>query len=457
VTVSTDPCLAPIGEVARRLRGGELSPRELVEATLRRIDTLNPTLHAYYHVFADEALDAAGTAGAELVRGVDRGPLHGVPVALKDVIECGPTTGGSAALRDHVAGADAEVVERLRAAGAIVVGKLATYELAFGASSYGDLFPPARNPWAPELDPGGSSTGAGVAVATGMAHAAIGSDTGGSVRLPAAFCGIVGLKPTYDRISRRGLIPLAPSLDHVGPLARTAGDAAIVLEACCDAVAPAAPLEPAGLRIGVPWAFFEASCDARILAAFATALEVLVDLGADVVDVEFDVSFAEASATFWAIIAAEAAREHHELCRASPPPGREARVIFETGRLVDAVLYLDAQRARAVVAAAVERLLAGTPVLALPTVGMMQRPIPEQPFGPERRVADPPAPIYTLLANLCGTPAVSLPCGFDGATSLPIGLQLMAGPFRDRELLDVAAAYEATAGWTHRRPGAPTT
>ncbi|MEA2655661.1 MAG: aspartyl-tRNA(Asn)/glutamyl-tRNA(Gln) amidotransferase subunit, partial [Chloroflexota bacterium] len=289
---------ASLLEVGEQLRARELSPVELAQATLARIERLNPSLGAYYAVFAETALAEARQAEAEIAKGDWRGPLHGVPIAFKDLYSLGPTTAGSRLLADHVAANEAAAVKRVRAAGAVIVGKLATHEFAMAAATLSDHFPPARNPWDPERTPGGSSTGAGVAVAAGLAFGAYGTDTGGSVRLPASHCGVVGYKPTYGLISLEGVIPLAPTLDHAGPLARTVADAAAMFAAVCghDPDDPGSStrqiaIEPKdltggirGLRIGVPRDFWEPTCEPAIRARFEAAVVRLEEMGARVTE-----------------------------------------------------------------------------------------------------------------------------------------------------------------------------
>src|SRR4051812_10922097 len=265
-------------QVSEEIRGRRVSPVELTQATLDRIEKLNPALGAYYVVFADEALAAARDAESEIAGGRWRGPLHGVPIAFKDLYNLGPTTGGSRLLQGNVAPDEAVLVRNARAAGAVILGKLATHEFGLAAASLSDHLPPARNPWDPERTPGGSSTGAGTALAAGLAFGAFGTDTGGSVRLPAAYCGVVGYKPTFGMLSRSGVIPLSPSLDHTGTLARTVADAAALAEA----VAGYDPSDPGsnpraakvitaefeagvrGLRLAVPRDLWDEACDPSV-------------------------------------------------------------------------------------------------------------------------------------------------------------------------------------------------
>ncbi|HMK85813.1 MAG TPA: amidase, partial [Steroidobacteraceae bacterium] len=295
----------------------DVSPVELTQACLARIEALNPSLNAFITQSADSALTQARTAEAEVLRGIWRGPLHGIPVALKDMIDVAGvrSTGASALFEERIAEADAAVVERLRAAGAVFLGKLNMQEFAYGGTSVPSYYGAVLNPWNPTCIAGGSSGGSAAAVAAGLCYAALGTDTGGSVREPAAFCGVVGLKATYGRVSNRGIIPLAPSLDHVGPLTRTVEDCAIVLEAIAGYDAsdvtsaerppleesgdelPADTAEPTrglrdlrGLRIGIPREFYYADLHPEVEAAVNEALDVLTALGAETRDVALEVS-----------------------------------------------------------------------------------------------------------------------------------------------------------------------
>src|SRR5436309_423795 len=292
------------------MRAKQLSPVELTREMLDRIGRLNPSLGAYYTIFADQALAEASSAESEMAGGRWRGPLHGVPIAFKDLYELGPTTAGSKLLAGHVARREADLVARARADGAVILGKLATHEFGLAAATLADHFPPARNPWDPDRTPGGSSTGAGTALAAGMAFGAFGTDTGGSVRLPAAFCGVVGYKPTFGLLSRSGVIPLSPSLDHTGPLARTVADAAALAESVrgYDPADPGSSQRDAGdqqdapeagarrLRAGVPRDFWEGSCDPAVAGLVEAALARLSALGVEVVDVSLGFSVLEVMA-----------------------------------------------------------------------------------------------------------------------------------------------------------------
>jgi aspartyl-tRNA(Asn)/glutamyl-tRNA(Gln) amidotransferase subunit A len=452
--------------LAGELRSRRLSPVELTRATLTRIERLNPTLGAYYVVFAEEALARAREAEAEIARGEWRGPLHGIPIAFKDLYNLGPTTAGSPLMAAHVAKEEAELVHRARAAGAVITGKLATHEFGLAAASLADHFPPARNPWDPERTPGGSSTGAGTALAAGMAFGAFGTDTGGSVRLPAAYCGIVGYKPTFGLLSRSGVIPLSPSLDHTGTLARTVADAAALAEA----VAGYDPSDPGsnpraanvvtagfeagarGLRVAVPRDLWDASCDPSVAESVEAALARLSELGAELVDVRLGVSIVQVMAVGYLITLAEAAAHHLPNLRGGRPGyGREFGLVLRAGLLVPAHSYVYAQNARAQIAHQVARLLETHDVLAMPTVGALADPLPPGPRPLARRISEHPVPQYTWLANLTGGPAVSIPCGFAG-TGLPVGLQLVGRPHNDATVLRAAHAYEAATGWRDMHP-----
>ena len=453
-------------QVAEELRARRLSPVELTRATLGRIEKLNPTLGAYYVVFADEALAQARDAESEIARGHWRGPLHGVPIAFKDLYNLGPTTAGSRLLAANVAPDEAALVRRARAAGAVITGKLATHEFGLAAASLADHLPPARNPWDPERTPGGSSTGAGTALAAGMAFGAFGTDTGGSVRLPAAYCGVVGYKPTFGLLSRSGVIPLSPSLDHTGPLARTVADAAALAEAVRghDPADPGSSVGEAGLlsgdvdagvrglRVAVPRDLWDGSCDPAVTERVEAALARLSELGAEVVDVHLGVSLLQVMAVGYVITLAEAGAYHLPNLRAGRQGyGREFGLVLRAGLLVPAHSYVHAQNSRTRIARQVAGLLEKHDLLAMPTVGALADAIPPGPRPLGRRITEQPVPQYTWLANLTGGPAVSVPCGFAGP-GLPVGLQLVGRRFDDATVLRAARAYEVASDWRNTHP-----
>jgi aspartyl-tRNA(Asn)/glutamyl-tRNA(Gln) amidotransferase subunit A len=456
-------------ELAGELRSRSVSPVELTEALLTRIERLNPALGAYYTVFAIQALARAREAEVEIGRGEWRGPLHGIPIAFKDLFNLGPTTAGSPLLASNMAPEKAELVRRARSAGAVIMGKLATHEFGLAAASLADYFPPARNPWDPERTPGGSSTGAGTALAAGMVFGAFGTDTGGSVRLPAAYCGVVGYKPTFGLLSRNGVIPLSPSLDHAGSLARTVPDAAALAAAVAgyDASDQGSSRDAAtasldggleagvrGLRIAVPRDLWDSSCDHDVSEHVEAALGRMTELGAEIVDLRLGVSVLQVMAIAYVITLVEAAAYHMpNLLAGTQGYGREFGLVLRAGLLVPADSYVHAQKARARIERRVARLLETHDVLAMPTVGAMADPLPPGPRPLARRISEHPVPQYTWLANLTGGPAVSVPCGF-GATGLPIGLQLIGRKFEDATVLRAAHAYELATGWRDMHPAA---
>jgi len=439
-------------EVSELMRTKQLSPVELTREMLDRIERLNPSLGAYYTVFADQALAEAQAAESEIARGAWRGRLHGVPIAFKDLYELGPTTAGSKLLADRVATREAEVVARMRTEGAVILGKLATHEFGLAAATLADHFPPARNPWDPERTPGGSSTGAGTALAAGMVYGAFGTDTGGSVRLPAAFSGVVGFKPTFGLLSTKGLIPLSPSLDHAGPIARTVADAAVL-----GSMSPHPTLPPwrggevRGLRVGVPRDFWDAG-DPQVRERVEAAIKFLGELGAVVEDVSLGFSVVQVMATGYLITLAEAAAFHLATLRSARPGyGHEFGLVLRAGLLVPGHSYVHAQKARAGISLRMAKVFESHDVLAMPTVGAFADPLPAGPRPLTKRISEQPTPQYTWLANLYGGPAVSVPCGFV-AEGLPVGLQLMGRPHDDATVLRAAHAYEQAAGWRDKFP-----
>jgi len=439
-------------EVSELMRTKRLSPVELTREMLERIDRLNPSLGAYYTVFADQALAEARAAESEIAGGAWRGPLHGVPIAFKDLYELGPTTCGSKLLADHVAEREADLVTRARAEGAVILGKLATHEFGLAAATLADHFPPARNPWDPDRTPGGSSTGAGTALAAGMAFGAFGTDTGGSVRLPAAFSGVVGYKPTFGLLSTKGVIPLSPSLDHAGPMARTVADAAALAS-----IRPHPTLPPwgggemRGLRVGVPRDFWDAG-DPQVREHVEAAIRALAGAGAAVEDLSLGFGVVQVMAIGYLITLSEAAAFHLATLRSGRSGyGHEFGLVLRAGLLVPGHSYVHAQNARAGISRRMTTVFESHDVLAMPTVGAFADPLPAGPRPLTRRISEQPTPQYTWLANLYGGPAVSVPCGFT-SEGLPVGLQLMGRPGDDATVLRAAHAYEQAAGWRDVHP-----
>ena len=458
--MSDEIAYATIRELGARYRKRELSPVEVTTALLARIDTLDPLLHAFVTLTAAGALADARAAEEALRRGDER-PLLGIPVGHKDIyLTRGVrTTGGSALLADWIPEEDATCVRRWREAGTVLLGKLMTHEFAFAIQLPGHRFPPARNPWNLDHIPGGSSSGSGAALAAGLVVGATGSDTGGSIRGPAAFCGIAGLKPTYGRVSRAGVLTLSWTLDHTGPMARTVEDCAYLLRAMAghDAADPASSRAPVddylaplrrdirGIRIGVPRAYFFEGIDPEVERAFEEALETLRRLGAEVRDVQ--IPSLHATQSFLLILMAEAFAYHERDIREHPELyGDVARERILTGALVSATEYVQAQRIRAQMCRETAEVLGSVDVLATPTTVKPATPFTQAQnpdFGFPRSNMPP--------FNLTGLPTLALPCGFS-STGLPLSLQLAGRPFEEGTVLRVGHAYEHATPWHTRRP-----
>jgi aspartyl-tRNA(Asn)/glutamyl-tRNA(Gln) amidotransferase subunit A len=455
---------APISELAPRLQRKEISPVEVVNAVLDRIDVVDEVVGAFYTLFRDAALAAARDAEKEIQRGEYRGPLHGIPVGIKDIFECGATTCGSETLAKYVAEQDCAAVKKLREAGALILGKTATYEFAFGYATKQSYFPPTHNPWSFNHDAGGSSSGSAAAVAAGMAYGALGTCTGGSIRWPAQCCGIVGLKATYGRVSRAGVYPLSWSLDHVGPLARSVTDAALLLQGCAgyDADDPASANVPLpdfteklgrdikGLRIGLLSSIYQDNCDGKILAPYSEALKVFESLGAELVEVP-SISLDELLAIEWPTLFAECASIHVDNVRnRGDSYNPHTKLLVAYGLLVSGAQYLMGTRARAQVRNELLQLLTTeVDVLMLPTAGVQVGPIPEE--SPGIGLVTEGLSIYTPIFNFTGLPAIQIPCGFD-SDGLPVGLQIAGKPFDEPFVLQVARAYEQATPWHERHP-----
>ena len=458
--MSDEIAYATIAELGARYRKRDLSPVEVTQALLARIEKLDPILHAFVTLTADSALAEARSA-EEALRRSDARPLLGIPVAHKDIyLTRGVrTTGGSALLADWIPDEDATCVQRWRAAGTVQLGKLITHEFAFGLQFPGHRFPPAKNPWNLDHIPGGSSSGSGAALAAGLVTGATGSDTGGSIRGPAAFCGIVGLKPTYGRSSRAGVLTLSWTLDHTGPMARTVQDCAFLLQplAGYDPADPASSRAPVddyvaplgrdirGLKIGVPRAYFLEEVDAEVARAFEEALETLRRLGAEVRDVQ--IPSLRGAHSFLLILMAEAYAYHERDIREHPELyGEVLRERILTGALVSASEYTQAQRIRAEICRETAEVLKTVDVLASPTALKPATPF-AQAFDPE--FAFPKSNMAPF--NLTGLPTLALPCGFS-ASGLPVSFQLSGRPFEEATVLRAGHAYEQATTWHTRRP-----
>jgi aspartyl-tRNA(Asn)/glutamyl-tRNA(Gln) amidotransferase subunit A len=443
----------PLTELAHQIARRAISSVEVTSAYLERIQRFDQTLRAFITVDAERALADARSADAAPQ---PAGPLHGVPLALKDNIATANlcTTAGSRVLVDWVPAEDAPVVRDLKRAGAVILGKTNLHEFAYGGTCTNVEFGAVRNPWNTNHVPGGSSGGSGAAVAAGMCPAALGTDTAGSIRLPASQCGVVGLKPTYGRISIDGVIPLAWSLDHVGPLARTVTDAALVYGVLAG-TPPSSTLGAGvgGLRIGVPRQFFFDNLQPDVGAAVEHALETLHDLGAQLVDVVWPDVHLSNSIT-WTIVLAEASAYHRAWFRSRPEAySEETRRNLMLGEQLPAADYVQAQRARTVLQRQATDVLAGIDALVTPTLQITAPRIAQTTVevGGKLREINP---VFIRLCdpfNVTGQPAISVPCGFD-ANGLPIGLHIAGAPFAEDTVLRVAAAYESATDWHLQRP-----
>ena len=453
-----------IDAAGRRIADGSLSPVDLVQAVADRIAAVDPAINSYVTPTIDAALACARAAAAEIAAGRRLGPLHGIPVGIKDIFATAGvrTTAHSHILVDNVPAEDCVAVARLKAAGAVVMGKLATHEFAFGGPDWTLPFPPARNPWNREHFTGGSSSGSGAAVAAGLCLGAMGSDTAGSIRMPAAFCGIAGIKPTYGRVSRRGVAPLAFSLDHAGPMCWTSRDAALMLQAIAghDPQDPASADVPvpdfaaaltgdiSGLRVGVVRHFYEEDdrADADVLAAMDAGLDVLRGLGATVEDVRLSPA-QDYSACCNILMLSEAFAIHEADLRTRPEKfGWILRDRMILASLLTAADYVQANRARRQLAAEMEAALDRFDVLvtagawsAAPRIDAIS------PYYLFRR------PLLTAPCDVTGLPALSVCNGFS-AGGLPLAMQVFGRRFDEATVLKVGDAYERATPWRGRRP-----
>ncbi len=445
-------------EAASAVRNKKVSCAELTRSALDRIASLNPKYNAFLTVMEEAAAVRARLADEELAKGVDRGPLHGIPVAVKDVF-CTKgvrTTCGSKLFEDHVPGHDAAVVEKLQAAGAVIVGKTGLHELAYGVTSNNPHFGAVRNPWDADRIPGGSSGGSGAAVAAGMVFMATGSDTGGSIRIPAAYCGTVGLKPTFGRVSRYGVMPLDFSLDHMGPLTRSVRDAAVTLAALAghdprDETSSRHPVEPylpdenpsiRDVRIGVPENYYLEKASREAAAAAQGMIDLARKLGAAIVPVRVP-DIEEINVIGRVILQAEASALMERHMGRRELFGADVLALLDQGRLLAAADYVNAQRLRRVkqreFAAAWERadcLLTPTTPIGAPRIGQATVDVNGETI--DTRLASTQ---LVRAINVLGLPALSMPCGLDGE-GMPLGLQTIGKPFGEALILRVAAALE---------------
>ena len=448
----------PISETARKISSRKISPVELVQATLEGIGEIDNKLSAFITVTGDMAIEQAKRAEKEILSGSYRGPLHGIPLAVKDIIHTAGvrTTAGSRILADHIPKNNAAVWQKLSHAGGILIGKTNMHEFARGSSTNNPHYGRCRNPWDPggTRIPGGSSGGSGAAVAACLCGGALGTDTLGSIRKPAADCGIVGIKPTYDLVSRRGVIPLSWTLDHVGPMARTVTDAAILLRTMMDATPgnslqdcmPSEDFQPKKIRIGIIKDWWDARCDAEVSATFQRALASLSDMGSEIRELDFPYMDRIFAAGRIASIC-EATTYHEPWIREQPDAyGDDVRRALIGGFTIPARDYIHALRVRTWAIEKVKTLFDQADIIASPCT---MEPAPNLDDINTEKGLD--IAFYTGPANLLGIPALSVPCGFS-AGGIPIGLQLMASHYQEGLAINLAQAYEAVTPWHQRRP-----
>ena len=465
IDTTTQLCFLTIREAADLIQRGEISPVELTRAFLDRIDSIDDDIRAFINILPESALIEARSAEAAVLRGGYRGPLHGIPIGLKDLYATKGvlTTANSRVLKNWVPEEDATATARLRSAGAVLLGKLNMSEFAIGGPDPSSLNPPARNPWNLNRMTGGSSTGAAAAIAARLAMGTLGSDTGGSIRSPASLCGVVGLKPTYGRVSRHGVVPLAWTLDHCGPLTATVEDAAIMLQAIAgqdpnDPTSSPAPVpdlsrtlseDIRGLTIGIPSNYFfdaDQPVDTESMDIVKATFAVLEKLGAKFQEITIP-GIEYARPAYTAIMLSEAFAYHQRNLTTRPQDfGDYIRDRFRIGGLFSSADYIQAQRVRQRLTEEMSSVLRNVDVLVTPT-----SPRPAGTFESFDPFAAANGPSYTSPFNLTGLPALSVPCGFT-TQGLPVGLQIVGKPFDEATVLRVGYAYQQAARWFEHTP-----
>ncbi len=465
---SEDLASLSLAEASRRIRTGAASPTQLTEACLERIRTYNPKINAWITIMRDQALAQAKVLGEEQRAGRIRGPLHGIPIGIKDNIDTAGvrTTAASAVFEDRVPAEDSEVLRRLRAAGAIIVGKCNLHEFAQGGTSAISFFGPVRNPWKLERNAGGSSGGSAAAVSTSCCYAALGTDTGGSIRTPASYCGVVGFKPTYGRVSIRGIIPLVWSLDHCGPLARTVEDAAMVLQHIAGydrldlssvehpvpnyASAIGAPVS--AFRLGLPPRFYD-TLDDEVARAVEDALAVLNKITKSSREVALpslaDVGVAASSGS----VGSAESYAYHEgyITRDRGAYQPQTLRVFERGAQTKAADYIRSWRELQLIRRTVDDVFQAVDLLVTPTRRRTPRTVDAEIKRASSEKPLPPDPENTRPFNAYGLPSISIPCGLS-KDGLPIGLQITGPHFGEINVLALAHAYEQATEWHKRLP-----
>lgn len=453
-----------LARAADEMRSGVLSPVELTEFSLKRIDQLNPTINAILTVSREQALREARDAEDRIKTGRYLGPLHGIPIAIKDIFETAGirTTAGSKILTNHVPATDAVCVRKLREHGAVIIGKTNLHEWALGVTNNNPHFGPTRNPWALDRVPGGSSGGSAAAVAAGMCLGSLGTDTGGSIRIPSSACGIVGLKPTRGLVSLRGVIPLSWSLDHAGPMAVTVEDCALLLDVISgydpddpeSAARPTAgsylesirdPIE--GLRIALPTNYFFESADDDVRRAVHDAAKVLEKVGGYVSEISYRDVQEDAKAAGIVLLVEAAAIHHRDMLERKSEIGSDVAERLEKGQQASVVEYAYAKRAQATKYRVRARFFEEFDLLISPTLAIEPSPI----LGTDAVKAAKELTRLTCPFNLAGLPAISIPCGFS-RNGLPIGLQLVAAHWNESLLLRAAYSYQEATRWRNAKP-----
>jgi aspartyl-tRNA(Asn)/glutamyl-tRNA(Gln) amidotransferase subunit A len=455
-----------LAEAAELLAGREISPVELTQAHLERITALDGKLNCFISLIPEHALDQARQAEVEILQGDYRGALHGIPLALKDLYDVAGvrTTAGSLFFGDHIASSNAAAVDKLLEGGAILLGKLNMHEIALGVTNNNPHFGAAHNPWKLDRTPGGSSGGSAAAVAAGLCLGSLGSDTGGSIRIPASLCGVIGLKPTYGRVSLSGVVPLSWNLDHAGPLARRVKDVALLLQA----VAGYDPDDPASIDHPVPdylslleegvqgWRIaladdsYFTQIDPEVQQGVLAAARVFEEMGAEVLPVDFPGAREAALANGLVVVSDGAAFHHQRLAERPQDFGEDVRQRLQTGAAYTSTEYILARRAQSELRRSFERFFEEYHLLLTPAT-----PIPAPPLeGPDAVEQARRLTRFTAPFNLTGLPALSLPCGFT-RVGLPIGLQLVTPPWGEAGLLRAGYAYETATRWHSRKPDLP--
>lgn len=452
-------------DVAKKIASKEVTPVEVTQACLDRANATQDKLNAFTRIMAESALEEAKAAEAEIAAGNYRGELHGIPVGIKELYDVNgvPTTSSSKVRANWLAETDSASVEQLRAAGAVILGKTHTHEFAYGIST-----PTTRNPWNTDHIPGGSSGGSGASVAAGSTYMSMGSDTGGSIRIPAAVCGTVGLKPTFGRCSRAGVTSLSWSLDHVGPLTRTVADAAV----CLNALAGYDPRDPGsvdvpaedytsalgkdvkGIRIGVPKNYYFDDCHPEIESAVRAAIDAMAAEGAVISEVEIPYADVIMSVEF-AFCMAEASEYHRLMLREKPDLYTDdVRTFLEAGELMPATRYVQAMRVRQLMQRAWAKMYDDIDVLVGPAVPSPATRVGQETVEWGNGVAEPVTPVFVRLsapANVTGLPSIATPCGFT-SDGLPVAFQAIARPFDEATAIRLCDAYQRMTDWGSRRP-----